>query len=134
DSANRVLPGVIVSAGGVETAPIISDSSGFFIITLRVSPGTIVQLRAEKNGYNPAARTIGAQAGVPTSMTLSPRNTASALDVAGAVSSSLDKVDVFYRQMDAFQPGAPQTAPIPPRPFNLKATQKGSNIDFAFQS
>ncbi len=39
DSVNRVLPGVVVRAGGVDVAPAVSDSNGFFLMSLRVWAG-----------------------------------------------------------------------------------------------
>ncbi len=130
DTQNRVIPDVIITAGGKERAPTETDPNGLFTLTLKDSSGNII-LRAERKGFNSESVPVAAGRDTVWPITLTPSADPPRQDTMKSISKSLKQVDSFYREMDMFNTQA-KAAPAPPYGFRLKAdlTADQSAVEF----
>jgi hypothetical protein len=71
---NKPIPGVTITANGVETAPAVTESSGLYIIVLKIPPGQPVHFHLERKSYSVLNSTVAVAPPLPTDFKMHSNN------------------------------------------------------------
>jgi hypothetical protein len=127
DQRTQLVGAATITAVG-QSAPATSNPNGMFQIFVQAAPGAMVSLQITKPGYQGAFQPVAAVPGIPYVFIL--LSAAPSQDTTTAFANTFQKVDVIYREVNAFHAGVKPGGPTQNAPFALKAVQRGNEIDF----
>jgi hypothetical protein len=134
-SNHKPIPNVKITANGIESAPAVTDSSGLYLITLKMAAGQPVHFHLERSNYTALDVTTAIAPPLPTDFTMQAVKTVSPQEALLSLHKGLSAIDKPYRELDCQAPPCPTA--YNPFPVTVQTrTDNGGNveaIDFVHQ-